>query len=77
MKKYETIIEAMATDEGKALYKVLTKSYDQGLAQSPARVQEVINAHITYLGSQHHIETMVWAVLNHQAQKNTENLQTA
>lgn len=63
MIKYDTISEAMNSPEGKALYKILSQSFDEAKAMSPKAVNESIDQNMTYLGSQKHLEKLVWQIL--------------
>jgi hypothetical protein len=60
---YETTKDAMDTQEGRILYKILAMQFDRGLDLSPA-IKARVERMPTYIGSQSHIESMVWAILN-------------
>lgn len=63
--RYETIQDAMKTRKGQALYKVLSKGFDRGVELSNRYVKDAINGPLaSYLGSQAHIERLVWMIMN-------------
>ena len=61
--RYETVKNAMDSQEGRILYKILAMQFDRGYEMSPA-VKAKMERLPCYLGSEHHLQGMVWAVLN-------------
>ena len=62
--KYQTSREAMTTKEGEALYRIISASFDEAVNMTGGSVVQAMTSSPCYLGSAHHIEKLVWAILN-------------
>lgn len=49
--------------EGKRLYDLLSQNFDAQLSQD-TKLKTFMDSRVTYLGSQHHIEKLVWLILS-------------
>lgn len=61
---YESIKDAMATDQGKDLYKVIEAGMKVGWELTSQHIKSKMDMTPCYIGSNLHIERMVWMILN-------------